>query len=983
MKRQIIGILVCSLLITTAFLLAAGTVNTGLVDRNNPAHPTDRGPEDSHDVNIHRGFTLSSRGSDNANIHRVFTLSSRDSKNENIYRYANTGSKDGIIWDNGMHYSNMGASQDDNILGLDPILADDFTFEEQQEVGDVHWIGGYWNPIQDGNFDWEIKFYNDFGDGTKPGATIATYSFSNAQVNETPIDTLGDAYYCDYFVYLPAPLSFSPGIKYWISIQGIGNTPPQSGWAMHTSILLHEAVFKSEYFGYPDWTNSSDPFGIAYDMCFQLTEEEEPWPNHKMHFPQLPDLEGWDVNATYPKILADDWQCSRSGPIEDIHFWGSWKDLDGAPWTDDFPPWPPYFWLSIHRNIPADIDTPWSRPGELLWGWEGEIPGIPYEPPAMEHWFDPNTGEYFCNDHIPYWRYDFFFDQAYPPPDSFYQDKDSIYWLNITYFPYEPEPPCQWGWKSSRDHFMDDAVYTDEDPFGPWYPMFEPPRCNWFDVYFDSLGYPHDMESTNYYGSGWYKYEYWWNMWFYDNPFTYERPKYIYLQFYISEVGPQPFYQFAINWSTDAWYYEGEPGRPPLPGEDEEFYIGRQVFEVYPGWNYIDYEIWYNPEWVSIDFVAQDVIINGWIWHECYQTSMDLAFVITGVEEEEEFIRGDYDGDGDNKEMSDYLSALAWIFKQPGYVNPQCLDAVDYDNDGNALEMSDQLSGLSWAFAQPGSVPPAGYLGPGICYSDPPLPADALDCQCHPYCMGCKGIAKIQASPHSVQGSPNRLIVGEAGVSQDGYATVPVFLTNDQALSGFEYTVTYDTELLTVEDVDNKGLTTEGYDFFVSDIDDQAGKVRVGNIPSFRFERDLPVGSRQVANIVFKLDVGRLSQDVLLGLENVDLLDAGVHSLSAEWVSGVVKAGVPDLPKEFALAQNYPNPFNSTTLIKYVLPVDCQVRLDVYNVVGQRVATLVDGQQKAGYRSATWNAKDLASGVYFYRIKAADFTSIRKMVLIK
>ncbi len=45
---------------------------------------------------------------------------------------------------------------------------------------------------------------------------------------------------------------------------------------------------------------------------------------HKMHFPQLPDVEGWDVDVTYANILADDWKCSETGPVEDIHFWYSW-----------------------------------------------------------------------------------------------------------------------------------------------------------------------------------------------------------------------------------------------------------------------------------------------------------------------------------------------------------------------------------------------------------------------------------------------------------------------------------------------------------------------------------------------------------------------------------------------------------------------------------------------------------------------------------
>ena len=54
----------------------------------------------------------------------------------------------------------------------------------------------------------------------------------------------------------------------------------------------------------------------------------QPGDGHKMHFPQLPDEDGWDVNATMGVCLADDWMCSETGPVEDIHFWGSWKHGD-------------------------------------------------------------------------------------------------------------------------------------------------------------------------------------------------------------------------------------------------------------------------------------------------------------------------------------------------------------------------------------------------------------------------------------------------------------------------------------------------------------------------------------------------------------------------------------------------------------------------------------------------------------------------------
>jgi len=797
-----------------------------------------------------------------------------------------------------------------------------------------------------------------------PAPTALAYYYF-PRVSGLPLDANG---FYEYDVNLSPPFSAAANVKYWIAIQADFCFEPQWGWAATGGIQLHSAVQGMPLIDTDFWT-TIDPMS---DVAFYLTgkPEEEPWPNHKMHFPQLPDLEGWDVNATYPKILADDWQCSQSGSVEDIHFWGSWKDLDGAPWTDDFPPWGhmPYFSLSIHRNIPADFDTPWSRPGELLWEWEGEIPGIPYEPPAIEHWFDPNTGEYFCNDHIPYWRYDFFFDEAYPPADSFYQDKDSIYWLNITYFPYEPEPPCQWGWKSSRDHFMDDAAYTDDDPFPPWYPMIEPPRCNWFDVYFDSLGEPEDMQSTNYYGSGWYKYEYWWNMWFYDNPFTYERPKYISLDFYIDPVGPEPFAQFAINWSTDLWSLEGVPGRPPLPGEDEELYIGRQNFEVFPGWNYIGYEIpYYNPEWVSIDFVAQDVIINGWIWHECNPTSMDLAFVITGGEERAKFIRGDYDANG-VLAMPDALGLLLYKYHQPGGVAPPCEDAGDYDDSGE-LAMPDALALLLYKYHQPGGVPPPPpYPDCGIDPTD-----DGLGCDSYPPC-GTK-VAKplISSASASVENASNVVKVGEGYLAEDGLVIVPVELTNEAELRGFEFTVNFDPALLTA----TKAGGGDGYDFFAPWIDNEAGKVTIACVPDLSMHKPFTPGQRVVAEISFQ-PKGNAS----LSLSDVALYGLRAEVVDALWIDGTVKAGI-GLPMQFALQQNYPNPFNAITEIKYALPKDCLVRLEVYNVVGQRVATLVDAKQKAGYRIAKWDANSLSSGIYFYRLQAGDFMQTRKMVLLK
>jgi hypothetical protein len=89
------------------------------------------------------------------------------------------------------------------------------------------------------------------------------------------------------------------------------------------------------------------------------------------------------------------------------------------------------------------------------------------------------------------------------------------------------------------------------------------------------------------------------------------------------------------------------------------------------------------------------------------------------------------------------------------------------------------------------------------------------------------------------------------------------------------------------------------------------------------------------------------------------------------------------IPKVFALSQNYPNPFNPMTTIKYDLPKDARVTLTIYDLLGRRVATLVDEEQRAGYRSVAWNGANVASGVYLYRIQAGEFTQTRRMLLLK
>jgi hypothetical protein len=120
-----------------------------------------------------------------------------------------------------------------------------------------------------------------------------------------------------------------------------------------------------------------------------------------------------------------------------------------------------------------------------------------------------------------------------------------------------------------------------------------------------------------------------------------------------------------------------------------------------------------------------------------------------------------------------------------------------------------------------------------------------------------------------------------------------------------------------------------------------------------------------------KLFLGDYATGNIISVTDVDLLRSEV------------------LPMEFSLNQNYPNPFNPATTIEFSLPAKSHVRLEVYSLLGERVATLVDGEREAGMFSLHWTAT-VPSGLYFYRLEATpegagakSFTSVRKMMVLK
>jgi PKD repeat protein len=117
------------------------------------------------------------------------------------------------------------------------------------------------------------------------------------------------------------------------------------------------------------------------------------------------------------------------------------------------------------------------------------------------------------------------------------------------------------------------------------------------------------------------------------------------------------------------------------------------------------------------------------------------------------------------------------------------------------------------------------------------------------------------------------------------------------------------------------------------------------------------------------------------------IYDSGANNVTRSCESGDVywngeSVTLLSVPEEFSVT-NFPNPFNPEAEIQYSLPVSTPVTLEIFNVVGQRIATLVNETRSAGYHTVTWNASDVPSGVYFYRILAGEFTATNKMILMK
>jgi hypothetical protein len=182
-------------------------------------------------------------------------------------------------------------------------------------------------------------------------------------------------------------------------------------------------------------------------------------------------------------------------------------------------------------------------------------------------------------------------------------------------------------------------------------------------------------------------------------------------------------------------------------------------------------------------------------------------------------------------------------------------------------------------------------------------------------------------------------------------------------------------------------LAVVGNEVFVGGYFTSAGGVSANYVARFNTQTNtwssLGTGSSNGVNYwVYVLAV--VGDEVFVG-GGFTLAGGIASTFIARWNSGTsrVEQLSPTAPKTFLLEQNYPNPFNPSTTIRYQLPVASEVKLEVYDVLGKKIATLVNERQSAGAYQVVWNASGLSSGTYFYRLQAGTFVETKKMIMVK
>ena len=262
-------------------------------------------------------------------------------------------------------------------------------------------------------------------------------------------------------------------------------------------------------------------------------------------------------------------------------------------------------------------------------------------------------------------------------------------------------------------------------------------------------------------------------------------------------------------------------------------------------------------------------------------------------------------------------------------------------------------------------------------------------------------ISDINNLPLHTIGSPADVYIGQppvaysisnvsGGLSPGGTGSFDIHMTNTENAYIVELKISDVPEYLTVT-----GITTLDR-FENGTIDGSSGEDddQMFYFLGYEFTTGIMPGEGPILRVEVEMNENIQNPSVMLLFESVATGDDGANPIISvaegfgQFIPSLSNDESASIPNEFALHPNYPNPFNPATFITYDLPIESRVQLDIYDLMGRKMKTLINGIESAGRNTVVWYATDdhgisVSAGVYIYRFHAGDRVFTRKMILMK
>jgi len=709
---------------------------------------------------------------------------------------------------------------------------------------------------------------------------------------------------------------------------------------------------------------------------------------------QMPDLDstGIDVSATAEIVLADDYLCTEPDSITAIHIWGSWR-YDYLPQNS---PDAVDFTICIYADIPDSVSpTGYSTPGDVLWTKvfpSGEFSSRVWAGGIAEGFWNP-LGEYkFPGDTICY-QYNF----PIPKEDYFYQSGTEadpvVYWLSVQAKPADQD--AAFGWKTSLDHWNDDAVWGQGEPpiGGPWeelrYPANHEMAGQSIDLAFVIIG--------DTYGLDWG-----------DAPDTLGAPYYPTLAAHngASHVARGPWFGNRLDMPDTE--LDGQPQELAY-GDD---YNGRldesgihlgtlrpgqpscmmySVQSATPGDTASYVNIWIDWNGNGIWESPGEERVSYWVRPDTTPAGSPNAVIVVPPEDAVEgwtFLRARVNSDGplppdgpaENGEVEDRR-----VFIERDYGEFKWLQLPSAGENVDVMATQPYILADDFMCVEPGRIHEITIWG---AWEEDELPfgngPDSVK-----FILSIHANEPDSASPGYLD-KPGNVLWTRTFVPGEFFSAIESVVYGDVWMVPPSTTTYADTVVwrykfsVPTEEAFVQSGTLDEPEIYWLDLqawpyDEDAHFGWKSSPCSWRADAQWGMGMEPYMG-----PWTRLLHRPIYPISGVPLDLA--FMLNSDPASEIPSAH--GRRGDFGLRQNIPNPFPVSTTIRYALAERGHVEVEIFDVRGELIATLVEGVKPAGEHSVTWNGQNAAgnrvpSGVYFYRMKFGGRQASRKMLLLR